>query len=171
MDTMSKTIRQLMVDAAAALENLTDLVAYGDGSGEYSEEQAAGVRLAGRLRDAAAGREPTGSQEMLIEAGEMAQLQSIIDGTATDHCGEQLQPEERVFDRAVEFHDGCRMVIIITMKASGAGAFMEVILYDATGQYELGFIEDRTTLAGEYEIEVAGEDGISTTYTMTVAAK
>lgn len=50
------TLAQLMVDAAAALENLTDLDTYGDGSGEYSEDQRAGVRLAGWLRDAAAGK-------------------------------------------------------------------------------------------------------------------
>jgi hypothetical protein len=50
------SLRQLMVDAAAALENLTDLEMYGDGSGEYSDEQAEAVAIAGRLRDAAAGK-------------------------------------------------------------------------------------------------------------------
>ncbi len=82
MDTMTdemRQMRQMLVDAAAALENLTDLDTYGDGSGEYSEEQARAVRLAGRLRDAAAGRKPTRSWDVFMETGVNVEVPADID--------------------------------------------------------------------------------------------
>lgn len=58
-DTMPDALRQLLVDAAAALENLTDFPYVT----EENDDAREAVRLAGRLRDAAAGCDA--SPEML----------------------------------------------------------------------------------------------------------
>lgn len=78
-DTMPESLRQLLVDAAAALENLTDLEVCGDGTGEYSEEQAEGVRLAKMLRDAAAGKPLTRTWDVYIDAGISVTMPADID--------------------------------------------------------------------------------------------
>lgn len=83
-DTMPESLRQLLVDAAAALENLTDLEVYGDGTGEYSDEQSDGVRLAGMLRDAAAGRPLMRTWTVHLDTGVAVELPADIDPETPD---------------------------------------------------------------------------------------
>lgn len=78
-DAVPSAIRQLLVDAAAALENLTDLEAYGDGTGQYGEDQAAGVKLAARLRDAAAGKQLMRCFDVWVETGVNVDVPASID--------------------------------------------------------------------------------------------
>lgn len=78
-ETMPAALRQLLVDAAAALEDLTDLEMHGDGTGEYSEAQADGVKLAGRLRDAAAGKPVVRSWDVWITTGVNVEMPGDVD--------------------------------------------------------------------------------------------
>lgn len=83
-DTIPESLRQLLVDAAAALENLTDLEMCGDGTGQYGDDQAAGVRLAGMLRDAAAGRPLVRTWDVYIDTGVAVTVPADIDPDTDD---------------------------------------------------------------------------------------
>jgi hypothetical protein len=95
MNTMTDEMRQMLVDAAAAIEDLTDLAPNDDGSDECLAEREAAVRLAGRLRDAAAGCEPaakpTRTWDVWIDTAVTVEMPADIDpdtdeGYATIHA-------------------------------------------------------------------------------------
>jgi len=71
-ETMPAALRQLMVDAAAAIETLTDNDAYPD-------ESTHAVALAGRLRDAAAGKPLVRSWDVLIDTAVNVEMPADID--------------------------------------------------------------------------------------------
>lgn len=101
-DTMPAALRQLLVDAAAALENLTDLEMYGDGTGEYGESQAEGVKLAGRLRDAAAGRQSMRTWDVSIQTMVAVEVPADVDPSTDEGVAIIKQAAKAKFIAAIE---------------------------------------------------------------------
>jgi hypothetical protein len=71
-ETMPAALRQLLVDAAEAIETLTDSEAYPD-------EATPAVAIAGRLRDAAAGKPLTRSWDVVIDTAVNVEMPADVD--------------------------------------------------------------------------------------------
>jgi len=108
------------------------------------------------------GAERQHAELLLVDAKQAKQLESIIDGSATN-CGR----DECVFDKEVVFDDGRRMAIQVVANLDGSGAWTQGVLFGADGG-ELGCTEPGDGIAGEYRVDVEEEDGTHT-YTATVA--
>lgn len=90
-------------------------------------------------------------ETMPLPADTIDRLEELCRGPATD-CGS----DETVFDREVNFDDGCRMAIQVVAPNDPAGScWTQGVLFDANGA-ELGCTEPGDTFAGDYEVSCNG---------------
>lgn len=160
-----------MVDEAREMvaEDVRDSIRHGEDSAYIDVEPDATATeadihdlLIERREERRKEREHT--ETLTIDAEQAAQLQSLIDGPATD-CGR----DECIFDREAVFSDGRRMAIQAVTTLDASGGWTQGVLFSPEGG-ELGCTEPGDTLAGEYRVDVEDEDGTHTYTTMVVVA-